>query len=307
MKRSFRLPLFALLACVTLRAADPVPPAADVLFSSTREGNAEVYVLSAATGAITNLTRHPDGDNWPAWSPDGARIAFQRRHEGKFDLWVMNTDGSEPRRLTDHPDHDYLPAWTADGTALIFTSWRTEPGDTERQPHLYVMQADGSGQRRLPLRSLATSSGADCSRDGSRIVYARQISERDAVIFSARPDGTDERQLTQPDGGYHGAPSWSPDGRLIAFYHDNGAGKSAIELMNADGTGRRVILPGGQHWYPHWSPDGRWLLLTSMHVTEKGNVELYAVKADGSGGLLPLAASPHREAEGSWRPGPGGK
>ena len=53
------------------------PEAADLLFSSTRDGNSEVYLLRAGQKEWVNLSNHKAGDNWPVWSPDSKRIAFQ--------------------------------------------------------------------------------------------------------------------------------------------------------------------------------------------------------------------------------------
>jgi Tol biopolymer transport system component len=151
------------------------------------------------------------------------------------------------------------------------------------------------------------SGAADVSPDGARLVFTRKLSEAEAVLFTARIDGSDERQLTQADGAFHGSPAWSPDGKSLAYYRDGGKGVSTIEIVRTDGSGRRTLVGAGQNWYPRWSADGRWLLLTSMKPGgAKDDVELFAVRTDGGGELIPLASSPKREAEGSWRPPPRG-
>jgi len=298
----------ALAATQASPAGSPVaggPPARDLLFSSNRDGNSEIYVLRAGESEWTNLTNHPEGDNWPVWSPDGRRIAFQSRRGGSLDIWTMAADGSALARLTDDPDSDYLPAWSPDGRRIVFTSWRREPGDTARAPHLYVMNADGSKQRRLAARSLGTSVGAHWSPDGRRLVYARRSGENGADLWIADHDGRNERRIATGGEVYHGAPVFSPDGREIAYYADDGT-RSAIEAVRPDGTGRRVILAAGRNWYPRWSPDGRWLVCTvAADTADKSNIDIIAVPAGGEGAVRGLATSPKREAEGSWRPATG--
>jgi len=303
-----------LLAAATILLALPsagradqsgwTPESSDLLFTSSRDGNADVFVLKAGQREWTNLTKHPSGDNWPVWSPDGERIVFQSRRAGSLDIWVMNADGSSPSQLTTDPDSDYLPAWTSDGKQVFFTSWRRESGDTVRAPHLYVMNADGSGQRRLVAASLETSAGATPSPDGKRIVYSRKTPADGADILLADIDGKNERPLTKEKDLYNGTPIFSPDGSWIAFYADDGK-SSALVVMQADGSGRRTVLSEGQNWYPRWSPDSKWLVYTaSAPGGGEANTDILAIPITGAGKPVPLASSASRELEASWRPKP---
>ncbi len=300
----------ALLALAPIaRAEEPSwkPDAADLLFASSRDGNSEIYLLRGGKGEWTNLSRHEAGDNWPVWSPDGSRIAFQSRRSGNLDIWVMNADGTGQSRLTDDPEPDYLPAWSPDGTTILFTSWRKASPDAERAPRLYVMKTDGSGQRRFLVEPLGTSAGGTWSPDGKRIVYARAAGKDGADIYVADyvadGEGRNETRLTQDDGLYNGSPTFSPDGRHVAFYSDDGKA-SALVIVGVSGKDRRTVLGEGQNWYPRWSPDGRWLIYTAPAGPSAGedNLDLFAVPVAG-GKPVPLAgAAPSRDIEGSWRP-----
>ena len=64
-----------------------------IVFSSTRDGNSEIYSMNADGSDQTRLTSHPSADAFPAWSPDGDRIAFTSNRDGKFEIYVMNADG----------------------------------------------------------------------------------------------------------------------------------------------------------------------------------------------------------------------
>ncbi|HSR53483.1 MAG TPA: hypothetical protein VLV83_21880 [Acidobacteriota bacterium] len=317
-----------------MSAIDWSPQQADLLFMSNREGNGEIYLLRPGDDEWINLSRNPGGDNWAEWSPDGSRIAFQSGRDGKLDIWVMDADGSNQRRLTDHPDHDYLPAWTPDGARIAFTSWRAEPvesgsedsdtdeldkesreagepagkmppkqAEEERSPHIYIMNADGSGQRRLLKEPLGTSAGANFSPDGSLIVFSRKMGERPSDLFLADAEGTILRRLTDEERS-NSASRFSPDGSLIAFYSDDGD-TSRIEVIRPDGSGRRVIVGEGKNWYPTWSPDGRWLLFTAAPDPDNlDDLNLYMVPLDASSLPQPIVQSPGRQAEGRWRPWP---
>jgi dipeptidyl aminopeptidase/acylaminoacyl peptidase len=114
-----------------------------IAFTSTRDGNDEVYVMNADGTSPINLTNNPASDDLPSWSPDGTKIAFTSERDGNREVYVMNADGTDQTRLTDNPAFDWLPSWSPDGTKIAFTSARD--GNVE----VYVMNADGSGQTRL--------------------------------------------------------------------------------------------------------------------------------------------------------------
>jgi TolB protein len=275
---------------------------ADLLFTSTRDGNSEIYLLRAGQKEWINLSNNKAGDNWPVWSRNGTRIAFQTNRAGNLDIWTMKADGSEQVQLTSDPEPDYLPSWSPDGKTILFTSWRKEKGEETRAPHIYAMDADGSNQRRLVKESLNTSAGATWSPTGKQIVYERK-GEKGADIYIADADGTNERRITydQEKNIYNGSPTFSPNGKSIAFYSDDEK-TAALVVINVDGSGRRTVLADGKNWYPRWSPDGRWLVYTATVIGgDKGNIDIFAVPAAGKGPPILLVSSPKRDLEGSWR------
>ena len=96
-----------------------------------------------------------------------------------------------------------------------------------------------------------------------------------------------------------GSPSWSPDGRLIAYYSEQPDGKADLFVMQADGTGARAILQtpfdeGG----PAFSPDGRQI---AFDTDRDGNFEIYVVNLDG-GGLRRVTNHPGRDVAPAWSP-----
>jgi len=104
------------------------PDGTRIAFQSNRgEGvNPDIFILDIASGALTNLTNHPNMDANPAWSPDGTKIAFVSDRSGNPEIWVVNTDGSELRQITKRPSlGDWRPDWSPDGRSLIFESYPT--------------------------------------------------------------------------------------------------------------------------------------------------------------------------------------
>lgn len=279
------------------------PEAADLLFSSTRDGNSEVYVLRAGQEEWVNLSNHEAGDNWPVWSVDGDKIAFQSTRAGNLDIWTMTADGTDQVQLTTDSEPDYIPSWSPDGKTILFTSWRKETDDEERAPHVYAMDADGSDQRRLVKESLNTSDGATWSPDGKLITYSRK-GEKGADVYVADSDGANERRITneQDHNIYNGSATFSPDGKLIAFYSDNEV-SAALTVMGIDGKDRRTIIAEGYNWYPRWSPDGRWIVYTAIAPgADKDDINIFAVPVAGDAEPVLLVGGPKREVEGSWCP-----
>jgi serine/threonine-protein kinase len=150
---------------------------------------------------------------------------------------------------------------------------------------------------------------ASAARFDSRIAF---VSDRDgpdpvgsqgnAEIYVMNPDGTDQRRLTHNDG-LDNQPSWSPDGRRIAFTRVGGGGVD-IFLMNADGTeltrltNQTAAGPGALT--ATWSPDGKRIAFQSFV-----RPDIYVINVDGTG-LLDLTNHPARDGFPDWSPD-GGK
>ena len=77
------------------------PTTPKILFTSTRDGNHEVYMMNPDGSEQVNLTQHPAGDMGAVWSPTGEQILFVSDRPGKrvWDLYLMDPDGSNVRRV----------------------------------------------------------------------------------------------------------------------------------------------------------------------------------------------------------------
>ena len=112
-------------------------------------------IINLEDGSTTQLTS--GFDNFPAWSPEGDLIAFTRFSEDDFDIYTIRPDGTGLKRLTTTPGNDAHEIWSPDGKHILFSSARfgfkdeAPLYDDIPQPYaeLFVMNADGSGQRPL--------------------------------------------------------------------------------------------------------------------------------------------------------------
>ncbi|HXI33128.1 MAG TPA: PKD domain-containing protein [Gemmatimonadales bacterium] len=249
-----------------------------IAFVSSRDGNAEIYVMNADGSGVTRLTDDPASDFYPTWSPDGSRIAFTSTRDGHNNIYVMNADGSGVTQLTTStsPFGSQAPAWC--GTRIAYMS----DDYYEEFPDVYVMNDDGTGQTRLTLDNAAFDEFPSWSPDCTQIAYTTDPSGKEQIVVM-NADGSGATQLTSGGINSHFAahPAWSPDGSRIAFMSDR-ADHSLwqIYVMNADGTGQTALTnTNSNEDFPTWSPDGTQIAFSSSRVPHG----TYIMNADGSG------------------------
>jgi len=244
-----------------------------IAFTSTRDGNDEIYVMTMEGARPINLTHHLSSDVDPTWSPDGRRIAFSstRASTGNgFAIWVMNADGTGLIRLTDDPIGSEQAAWSPDGKRIAFMTSR------DFNMEVYVMNSDGSEVMNLSRHPAGDEQPA-WSPDGRHIAF---VSNRDLdiEIYVMNADGTEPRRLTHSRGMDY-EPAWSPDGRRIAFWSLRD-GDSDIYVTNVDGTGTtRLTHHRAGDYQPTWTQVGSEIL---FHSTRDGASEIYVMNADGT-------------------------
>jgi TolB protein len=238
----------------------------------------EIFVINADGSGLRRLTRNSVADWEPAWSPDGQKIAWLSRGDGAgADIFVMNADGSDQHNLTPKPGNRGDPRWSPDGRAILFTAVspvQPPPGSAAPYNDVYVINADGSGQRKLTHTPEAGEFGAVWSPDGQHIAVSRLGPPGEVRIVVMNADGNAKHAVTPKlahtgDGWITVTAAWSPDGQKIAFdAHD------VIYVVNADGSGLRRLAQNAA--FESWSPDGREIIIAR-------SADLFVMNADGSG------------------------
>ncbi|MBL9140113.1 MAG: PD40 domain-containing protein [Verrucomicrobiales bacterium] len=240
------------------------------LYTSTRDGNAELYLAQGLLAAPIRLTASPAEDTWPALSPDGTRVAFVSTREGNADIYLMTLTGTNPVvRLTWDPSLDTEPTWSSDGSGLAFISARS--GSAQ----VYRMTADGSNLTRLTTGPWNDRSPS-FSPDGSQLVVASDRSgDWDLWILNA--DGSGARSVA-PQSAADTEPHWSPDGQRIAFVSDRD-GNDEIYTVRIDGSDlRRLTENPASDRNPAWLPEDEGIAFSSNR--DEG-FEVYWVSVTG--------------------------
>ena len=210
-----------------------------------------IYVVDVRTGEKTPIITDGDFNASPAFSPDGRKIAFSRSvGGGNTEIYVADRNGSNLERLTRAGGIDTNPAWSPTGREIAFTSNRSG------RPQLYVMSAEGTDLRRVTFDG-DYNDGAEWSPDGRRIAHSSRRKSGDSYDLAVTDLTTNEsRLLTAGVPGSHEAPSFSPDGRKLAYTTSFSTRRgSSIQIWVVDlATGERHQLTReGNNWAPDWS------------------------------------------------------
>jgi TolB protein len=175
-----------------------------VAFVTSRDGNAEVYVMRADGSGSTRLMAFHRDDWAPRWSPDGAWIAFLSNRTGRDRVYLVRPDGRDVRALIRSSPAQTVGdassyAWSPDGRQMAYVTGSLAP---DRRQQIWI--ADVAGGR---ARSVADGSDPAWSPDGRYIAFTSSRTG-DGELFLMRADGSGQTRLTKGRGA-DWLPRWA--------------------------------------------------------------------------------------------------
>ena len=218
---------------------------------------ARIAIMSFADHALQRVPQPPERSNDinPMWI--GGKLYFASDRHGEFNLHSFDPATGEVRQLTSYSDFPVLNANAGDGR-IIF----------EQGGHLRVFDPATANTQTLRV-AVASDLRESRPRRVSNVEYVRNVSPspsldqvaleyRGEIVTVAAQKGPPFRNLTQSTGANDRTPAWSPGGKKIAWFSDDG-GDYALEVADSSGSGkpRRIAIEGGSGFYRDlkWSPD----------------------------------------------------
>jgi Tol biopolymer transport system component len=188
--------------------------------STVKGAGSTIYILPASGGIPKRVTKLVPS-YWHGWSADGQTLAYCAERNGNFDVYTISINGGDETRLTDAEGLDDGPDYSPDGKYIYYNSFATG------KMQIWRMDADGKNKKQLTNDS-SSNWFAHPSPDGRYIAYIAYLQDQG----QQHPFGKNVqlRLMDLKDGsiknitpvffggqGSFNVPSWSPDGKQVAF------------------------------------------------------------------------------------------
>lgn len=252
-----------------------------IVFTSEREGSADLYRIHPDGTGIERLTDDPAYDDQADFSPDGARIVFvSTRSGGRANLWILDVAAHKATRLSSGNGGDFRPSWSPDGAWIAFSSDRDSDfppaGGRWERLHLvdiYLIHPDGTGLKRISQHG--GFCGAPKWTQDSKAIVTYCMSAQDTLTYRFGDEDGDN-QLLKIDivSGATAPIAAGPGVKLLPTALSSGE----IAYLRCDKTAAGVFYGSGKPGpkgrdlrTPSWSPDGAQVVYSrfvSRHTAE---------------------------------------
>jgi Tol biopolymer transport system component len=224
------------------------PDGTKILFYSNRAGNHDIYTMNTEGKEVLRLTKADSQDRNPRWSRDGKKIAYvSTGQDGIGTIMVMNADGSGQLKISDPASISVVSriSWSPDGSQIIF--YASDDGKEMSGNNKWALHSISSnGGKAQRLDAWRRDANPDWSRAESKIAIdghktgSWESDDGGWEIFSIQPDGSNRTNLTNNEKRNDWGPSWSPDGKKIA-YSSGIDDRYEIYFMDSDGKNQNRI------------------------------------------------------------------
>lgn len=218
----------------------------------------------------------------------GSKIVFVSNKTGFKEIYACDFDGYGLQQLTNSKSISLSPAFSPDGKYLAYTDF------TSGRPALQIRDLSD----RKTSSVIKSGISIDPGWRGSNEVATTLSYEGDQEIYLVRPDGSVSRRVTNSKG-IDVSPSFSPDGRKMAFVSSrNGLPQIFIQDMQS-GDVKRLTFSGRYNTQPSWSPGGDQIAYSTWE--KNGEINIFVINPDGSS-LRQLTKNAAENEAPSWSP-----
>lgn len=227
--------------------------------------NTPLTILDLGTLAEVQIPNARTADRYPVWTNDST-IHFVSDRDWAMNVWSYNVATEELAQVTRFRDAEVK--WLNGGAqGLVF----------EQDGYIHELDPASGAVARIDVVVNGDFPWSETRWEdvSDRIASAslsptgkRALMEARGEIFTVPVEDGDARNITRSSNAADRAPSWSPDGRSIAWFSDSGDGYELL-IAPQDGLGeaRRISLSGSvMAWEPSWSPDGKQLVFVDDDV-----------------------------------------
>jgi Tol biopolymer transport system component len=151
------------------------PDAKWLVYTGQREGELDVYKISAEGGEEIRLTSAKGVDDGPEYTPDGQWVYFNSTRTGRMQIWRMKPDGSDQQAITNDGFNNWFPHPSPDGKQVVFLSYdRAVEGHPANKDVVLRLMPAGGGEPRVIARLFGgqgTINVPSWSPDGRRFAF----------------------------------------------------------------------------------------------------------------------------------------
>jgi len=202
------------------------PDGKNILFSSNRSGNLDIWILNRESGELRQIT-DDDAEDWdPAFSADGRSILWSSNRSGHLEIWIADADGSAARQLSNDGEDAENPTQTGDGEWVVYASGSSE------HPGIWKIRSDGSDAERISVGQFLLP---DVSPDGRYVAHlVNDLDNSRTRLRVIDIENAEEVFVTHvPFLGFQlvtqvGRVRWMPDGKSLMFIATNENGRSSL-------------------------------------------------------------------------------
>jgi TolB protein len=201
------------------------------------------------------------------------KIAFVGNRTRNKEIYLMELDGRNVTQLTSNGSINQSPDWSKDGKLIVFTSFKSGKGSS-----LYIIDLNQKTIQGFP--SLTGPVWSPAYSPISEVIAMTYWMKYDRGIFTFNPRTSELKKISK-GGSIDVSPSFSPDGRYLAFVSDrSGHAQIYRQGLSGEEDASRLTFQGWRNEDPAWSPKGDKIAFAGMDVD--GHADIFLMNTDGS-------------------------